>query len=114
MNNKEQVACWLLNTTANDLEFLFYKMDSDLLQESIDSMKEDKNQCVCVENLWTECVINAAEKVFGNDSNRIYCVYNCIDSRIFITENDAKEIENFSEKKEKFEKIMAYDIEILE
>ena len=113
MNIKEQLACWILNASDSDIEYLFAKMDSNLLADAIDEIHNNDIE-MSAENLWTECIQLAAERIFNTQSDFIETVFNCIDSHVGIVKKHIQYIEDFEEKQDKFEKLTSETIEIWE
>ena len=103
----------ILGCGIGDINYLFSGMNDELLCDAIDEIHNEDME-MSVENLWTECIQLAAENVFGQQSDFISDVFNCIDSRVEIKKEDIQYIENFEEKKDEFEKLTNESIEIWE
>lgn len=103
----------ILGCGIGDINYLFSGMDDKLLCNTIDEIHNEDME-MSAENLWTECIQLAAERIFNTQADFIDSAFNCIDSRIFIKESLSEYIESFPMKKEQFEKLVDCELEILE
>lgn len=113
MNIKEQLACWILKASAGDIEYLFVNMDSNLLTDAIEEIR-NSNMEMSAENLWTECIQFAAERIFNTQSDFISTSFNYMDSHVGIGKKHIQYIEDFEEKQDEFEELTGETLEIWE
>lgn len=95
------------------LNICLQKWIQNLLTDAIDEIHNNDME-MSAENLWTECIQFAAERIFNTQADFIDSAFNCIDSHIFIKKSLSEYIESFPMKKEQFEKLVDCELEILE
>ena len=113
MNLHERLLQLILGCCIGDVDYLFSNMDSDLLADAIEEIHNNDIE-MSAENLWTECIQLAAERIFKTQSDFIETVFNCIDSHVGIVKKHIQYIEDFEEKKDKLEELTNETLEIWE
>ncbi|MBO7731880.1 MAG: hypothetical protein J6S67_04990 [Methanobrevibacter sp.] len=103
----------ILGCGISDINYLFSGMDDKLLCDAIDEIHNEDME-MSAENLWTECIQLAAERIFKTQSDFISTVFNCIDSHVWINKKYIQFIEDFEEKKDKLEELTNETLEIWE
>jgi len=103
----------ILGCGIDDINYLFSGMDDKLLCDAINEI-HNENMKMSAENLWTECIQFAAERIFNTQSDFISTVFNCIDSHVWINKKYIQFIEDFEEKKDKLEELTNETLEIWE